>query len=125
MILLKRKLPLILLEHASRIPVSAMRIGLFFILINFRKIDVHGNHHDENTCWIMRRKLLLIDIFSSVFKKDCSPGPGYFIDATISRTGRDGTPSYSILGRQKDASKFNLLNFASMVFYSVYSNKDF
>ena len=40
-----------------------------------------------------------------MFKKDCSPGPGYFIDASIIRTGRDGTPSYSILGRQKDPSK--------------------
>ena len=37
-----------------------------------------------------------------MFKKDCSPGPGYFIDPRINRTGRDGTPSYSILGRQKD-----------------------
>ena len=40
-----------------------------------------------------------------MFKKDSSPGPGYFIDARISRYGRDGNPSYSILGRQKDPSK--------------------
>lgn len=39
---------------------------------------------------------------NTMFKKDCSPGPGYFIDPRINRTGRDGTPSYSILGRQKD-----------------------
>jgi hypothetical protein len=42
---------------------------------------------------------------NSMFKKDCSPGPGYFIDARISRYGKDGNPSYSILGRQRDPSK--------------------
>ena len=35
---------------------------------------------------------------NSMFKKDNSPGPGYFIDPRINRTGRDGTPMYSILG---------------------------
>ena len=41
----------------------------------------------------------------AVFRKDASPGPGYFVDPAISRFGRDGTPSYSILGRQKDPSE--------------------
>ena len=41
-----------------------------------------------------------------MFRKDGSPGPGYFVDPTISRFGRDGNPSYSILGRQKDPSEF-------------------
>ena len=40
-----------------------------------------------------------------MFKKDCSPGPGYFIEPQITKVGKDGTPSYSILGRQKDQSK--------------------
>ena len=39
-----------------------------------------------------------------MFRKDCSPGPVYFIDPALSRFGRDGTPSYSILGRQNDPS---------------------
>ncbi|XP_062516960.1 ciliary microtubule associated protein 1A-like [Corticium candelabrum] len=43
---------------------------------------------------------------NSMFKKDCSPGPGYFIEPLISRYGKDGTPSYSILGRQKDPNTF-------------------
>jgi len=42
----------------------------------------------------------------NMFKKDCSPGPGYFIDPKISRHGCDGNPSYSILGRQKDQNSF-------------------
>lgn len=41
-----------------------------------------------------------------MFKKDCSPGPGYFIDPTITKAGKDGTPSYSILGRQNDPNTF-------------------
>jgi len=40
------------------------------------------------------------------FKKDCSPGPGYFIEPKISRHGTDGTPAYSILGRQRDQNTF-------------------
>lgn len=39
-----------------------------------------------------------------VFRKETSPGPIYFIDPMLSRYGRDGNPSYSILGRQKDLS---------------------
>jgi len=43
---------------------------------------------------------------STMFRKDCSPGPGYFINPRVTRAGRDGTPSYSILGRQKDPHTF-------------------
>lgn len=32
---------------------------------------------------------------------DSSPGPQYHIDAKMTRFGRDGTPSYSMLGRKK------------------------
>ena len=47
--------------------------------------------------------------FCLVFRKDSSPGPVYFIDPMLSRRGRDGTPSYSILGRQRDPSmKLNI-----------------
>lgn len=44
----------------------------------------------------------------SVFKKDCSPGPGYQVDPRITRKGHDGTPNYSILGRQRDQCKYTL-----------------
>ncbi|KAM3875629.1 outer dense fiber protein 3-like protein 2b isoform 1-T1 [Diretmus argenteus] len=37
---------------------------------------------------------------------DSSPGPRYYVDAKITRFGRDGTPAYSMLGRMKEASKF-------------------
>ena len=43
-----------------------------------------------------------------MFKKDNSPGPGYMVHPSITRYGKDGTPSYSILGRQKDQSKFQI-----------------
>ena len=40
-----------------------------------------------------------------VIKKDCSPGPAHAIDPKFTRHGKDGTPQYSILGRQKDQCK--------------------
>ena len=40
-----------------------------------------------------------------MFKKDCSPGPGYMVDATMTRNGKEGSYKYSILGRNKDGSK--------------------
>jgi hypothetical protein len=42
----------------------------------------------------------------SMFRKDCSPGPGYFVNHRINRFGTDGTPNYSILGRAKDPATF-------------------
>ncbi|KAL5499636.1 hypothetical protein EMCRGX_G011088 [Ephydatia muelleri] len=42
----------------------------------------------------------------SMFKSECSPGPGYFINPRCTRFGKDGTPVYSILGRQKDLTQF-------------------
>ena len=44
-----------------------------------------------------------------MFKKDSSPGPGYMVHPSITRWGKDGAPQYSILGRQKDPSKYILL----------------
>ncbi|KAI8486550.1 PREDICTED: outer dense fiber protein 3-like [Branchiostoma belcheri] len=42
----------------------------------------------------------------TMFKKDCSPGPGYFIEPRITKHGVDGTPSYSVSGRIKDPRVF-------------------
>ncbi|KAM3875630.1 outer dense fiber protein 3-like protein 2b isoform 2-T2 [Diretmus argenteus] len=36
---------------------------------------------------------------------DSSPGPRYYVDAKITRFGRDGTPAYSMLGRMKEAKE--------------------
>lgn len=36
-----------------------------------------------------------------VLFEDSSPGPRYHVDDKITRFGRDGTPSYSMLGRKK------------------------
>ncbi|XP_074651486.1 ciliary microtubule associated protein 1A-like [Tubulanus polymorphus] len=38
----------------------------------------------------------------NLYANDCSPGPGYHIESSITRHGKDGTPSYSILGRPKN-----------------------
>ncbi|KAI4886277.1 hypothetical protein NFI96_010604 [Prochilodus magdalenae] len=38
---------------------------------------------------------------SNMVSVDSSPGPLYHVDAKITRHGRDGTPSYSMLGRKK------------------------
>jgi hypothetical protein len=40
------------------------------------------------------------------FGKSETPGPGYAIDPTITRKGKDGTPSYSLYGRHKDLNSF-------------------
>ncbi|XP_062888295.1 protein CIMAP1D-like isoform X1 [Mobula hypostoma] len=38
---------------------------------------------------------------SLLYHNDCSPGPRYYVDPKITRFGRSGTPSYSMLGRVK------------------------
>lgn len=55
------------------------------------------------------------NISFTVFRKDCSPGPGYYIDSATTRFGTGGTPSYSILGRQMDPSRSlaSLLNLSA------------
>ncbi|XP_038854125.1 outer dense fiber protein 3-like protein 2 [Salvelinus namaycush] len=38
---------------------------------------------------------------SNMVSVDCSPGPQYHIDTKMTRFGRVGTPSYSMLGRAR------------------------
>ncbi|XP_016385330.1 outer dense fiber protein 3-like protein 2 [Sinocyclocheilus rhinocerous] len=38
---------------------------------------------------------------SNMVSVDSSPGPQYHVDAKMTRFGRDGTPSYSMLGKKK------------------------
>lgn len=45
------------------------------------------------------------EFFSTVGSVDCSPGPQYHIDAKMTRFGRVGTPSYSMLGRARRAGE--------------------
>lgn len=37
---------------------------------------------------------------------NCSPGPCYYPDSKVYRDGRDGTPHYSLYGRQRDVKSF-------------------
>jgi len=43
---------------------------------------------------------------NSMFSKDVSPGPKYYIDPRMSKVGPEGQPKYSILGRQPDPNSF-------------------
>jgi len=40
------------------------------------------------------------------FKDDCSPGPCYYPNVKVYRDGQDGTPHYSLYGRQKETNPF-------------------
>ncbi|XP_062848898.1 outer dense fiber protein 3-like protein 2a [Trichomycterus rosablanca] len=42
---------------------------------------------------------------SKMVSEDSSPGPRYHVDGKITRFGRDGTPSYSMLGRKKPGAQ--------------------
>lgn len=42
-----------------------------------------------------------LNAFWIVLFEDSSPGPRYLVDSKTTRFGRDGTPSYSMLGRRK------------------------
>lgn len=39
---------------------------------------------------------------SGKFKDECSPGPAYYPNPRITRSGRDGTPAYSLYSRHND-----------------------
>lgn len=39
-------------------------------------------------------------------KDDCSPGPCHFLDSKCFRDGKDGTPHYSLNGRNRDLASF-------------------
>lgn len=64
--------------------------------------------HQQHDCRRVRKPAYSFGhrLENSMFKKDCSPGPGYKVDPRITKDGVDGTPSYSILGRQKDTMSF-------------------
>lgn len=44
---------------------------------------------------------LVVCFALTVYGIDSSPGPQYFVDAKVTRFGRDGTPAYSMLGRMR------------------------
>ena len=57
---------------------------------------------------------LCFDVLFKGFGKSDTPGPCHFIDPTITRKGKDGTPSYSLYGRHKDLSEWEFnCNFIS------------
>ncbi|XP_071167269.1 ciliary microtubule associated protein 1A-like [Mytilus galloprovincialis] len=45
-------------------------------------------------------------LYGDVRKRDINPGPAYYIDPKITKTGADGTPIYSMLARQRDPNTF-------------------
>ena len=50
--------------------------------------------------------IVIIALFPQIgFGKTDSPGPCHFIDPTVTRSGKDGTPHYSLYARSKDLCK--------------------
>lgn len=49
-----------------------------------------------------------------MYASNSSPGPVHFVHTVITRHGRDGTPKYSLVGRQTDMST-NFLKFISFI----------
>ena len=47
------------------------------------------------------------DLFPhAVFRNDIGPGPAHGLDPSITRTGKDGTPHYSLYSRRKELEPF-------------------
>ncbi|RNA25139.1 outer dense fiber 3-like [Brachionus plicatilis] len=44
---------------------------------------------------------------SGKFKDECSPGPAYYPNPRITRSGKDGTPAYSLYSRHADKNNSN------------------
>lgn len=42
------------------------------------------------------------------FRDDCSPGPCYLLNPKVYKDGTDGTPHYSLYGRQRDSTQFKV-----------------
>lgn len=55
--------------------------------------------HNRNPAYIFGKRF-------ARHSDDCSPGPVYLPHTRIIRTGMDGTPHYSLYGRQKDGTQF-------------------
>jgi hypothetical protein len=56
--------------------------------------------HNKNPSWQFGVK-------HGKFSDDCSPGPVHYPDVKYTRTGKDGTPHYSLYSRTKDIPAFN------------------
>ncbi len=52
-------------------------------------------------------KLSTCTYIYTVFKKDFGPGPAHFVDPSVTRSGPEGTPRYSIGSRHKELMPFN------------------
>ncbi|XP_076466436.1 ciliary microtubule associated protein 1A-like [Babylonia areolata] len=55
--------------------------------------------HNKNPAWAF-------GVRHGKFRDDCSPGPCYLPNAKIYRDGMDGTPAYSLYGRNRDLNAF-------------------
>lgn len=93
------------LERAWIIQVSNAKGGkLWSWCFEIKPRGVFPHQHVNRVRWFNVFCFYFLDFL--VFSSDCSPGPGYKIDPRITRAGVDGTPSYSMLGRQRDQRKY-------------------
>ncbi|XP_046560566.1 outer dense fiber protein 3-like [Haliotis rubra] len=63
------------------------------------------NTHDPRSSHI-KQPSYSFGVRHGKFWDDCSPGPCYYPDTKVNRDGMDGTPHYSLYGRQQDAKSF-------------------
>jgi len=57
--------------------------------------------HVKNPAWIFGVK-------HGKFSEDCSPGPVHYPNVKCTRTGNDGTPHYSLYGKNQELSRFKV-----------------
>lgn len=90
---------------------SCHSFGLMYICYVMWRYTVVCIHFEPSHVPTNVRTLYTVQAMLSplppVYCVDSSPGPKYHVDAKITRFGKDGTPSYSMLGRMKKASMIN------------------
>jgi hypothetical protein len=64
------------------------------------------NHHDPRSVH-HKGASYSFGLKSGKFKDECSPGPAYYPNPRITKEGKDGTPAYSLHGRNPDKQSFN------------------
>ena len=93
----------------SVVVISSMQLHILLEWIWLCVLHIYGaielSHSHHSICSSCHPSPLLHPHVG--FGKSDTPGPGYFIDSTMTRTGKDGTPHYSLYGRHKDLGRMN------------------
>ncbi|ESO99031.1 hypothetical protein LOTGIDRAFT_142353 [Lottia gigantea] len=90
-------------ETKPRVPIAAMYTppGPCYSLPSLTGGTSHDPRSGHN-----KQPAYSFGVKHGKFVDDCSPGPCYLPDSKISRSGKDGTPHYSLYSRNQGASTF-------------------